>query len=384
MEYILRKQKRGFMKYIHQSKVWPNFIWDIEAISLLLGTVRNKQGHLLGKMEELGFNFRKEALLRTLTLDIVKSSEIEGEILDQDKVRSSIARKLGINAAGLVPSDRHIDGIVEMMIDATSSYIKPLTKNRLYGWHACLFPAARSGMQKIKVGTWRDDKDGPMTVVSGPIGRQKIHFEAPDASSLNRGMTLFLQWFNKPTKIDPVLKSAIAHLWFVTLHPFDDGNGRIARAIAEMQLARSDGSSDRFYSMSVQIRKERKNYYTILERTQKSKNISDKSIDITTWMDWFLSCINRALDTTESTLQDVLAKARFWKIHSAKNINKRQRMIVNKLFDGFEGKLTSSKWAKITKCSQDTAIRDIQDLIEQGLLVKNIGGGRSTSYSLKL
>jgi len=372
------------MKYIHQSKIWPNFVWDIDTISLLLGTVRNKQGRLLGKMGELGFDFRREALLKTLTLDIVKSSEIEGEVLNQDKVRSSIARKLGINVAGLVPSDRHIDGIVEMMIDATTNYMKSLTKDRLYGWHSCLFPSGRSGMQKIKVGSWRDDKHGPMTVVSGPIARRKIHFEAPEAKRLNKEMTGFLKWHNSSIKIDPVLKSAIAHLWFVTLHPFDDGNGRIARAIAEMQLARSDGSCDRFYSMSVQIRQERNNYYTILERTQKSKNISDKGIDITPWLDWFLSCLNRSLIATGSTLQDVLTKATFWKKHSSKTINSRQRNMINKLFDGLEGKLTSSKWAKITKCSQDTAIRDIQDLTNQGLLMKNPGGGRSTSYSLKL
>jgi Fic family protein len=370
------------MKYIYQSKVWPNFIWEVETISLLLGAIRNKQGRLLGQMEELGFDFRREALLKTLTEDIVKSSEIEGEILNQDKVRSSVARKLGLNIGGLIPSDRHIDGIVEMMIDATSNYMKPLTKNRLYGWHACLVPTGRSGMQKIKVGAWREDKHGPMTVVSGSQGRQKIHFEAPEASCLNREMTNFIKWFNAASKIDPVLKSAIAHLWFVTLHPFDDGNGRIARAIGEMQLARSDGSADRFYSMSVQIRKERKNYYTLLERTQKNQHVSENGIDITPWLDWFLSCLSRALITTESTLQDVLLKARFWKKYSSKIINNRQRMMVNKLFDGFEGKLTSSKWAKIAKCSQDTAIRDIQDLIKKGVLLKNEGGGRSTSYSL--
>ena len=372
------------MKYIHQSKVWPKFIWNTEAISLLLGSVRNRQGRLLGRMGELGFDLRREAILKTLTEEIVKSSEIEGEILDHAKVRSSIARKLGINVGGLIASDRHTDGIVEMMLDATSNYLKPLTKSRLYGWHACLFPAGRSGMHKIKVAAWRNDKHGPMTVVSGPIGRQKVHFEAPEANRLNKEMSHFLKWYNSYSKIDPVLKSAIAHLWFVTLHPFDDGNGRIARAIGEMQLARSDGSRDRFYSMSVQIRHECTKYYKILERTQKSQNISEKGIDITPWLDWFLSSLNRALDMTESTLQDVLTKARFWKIHSSKKINKRQRMVVNKLFDSFEGKLTSSKWAKITKCSQDTAIRDIQELIKQGLLVKSSAGGRSTSYSLKL
>lgn len=372
------------MKYIHQSKVWPKFIWDTEKFAILLGTIRNRQGRLVGRMEELGFDLRREAVLKTLTEDIVKSSEIEGEILDQNMVRSSIARKLGMKIGGLVLSDRHIDGIVEMMLDATSNFKKPLTKDRLCGWHACLFPAGRSGMQKIKVGGWRGDKHGPMTVVSGPIGRQRVHFQAPEANRLNKEMTHFLKWFNTSAKIDPVLKSAIAHLWFVTLHPFDDGNGRIARAIGEMQLARSDGSRERFYSMSVQIRQERKKYYTILESTQKSQNISEKGINITPWLDWFLSCLNRALDTTESTLRDVMAKARFWKEHPSGKMNERQRSMINKLFDGFEGKLTSSKWAKIAKCSQDTAIRDIQYLIKQGVLVKNSGGGRSTSYSLKL
>lgn len=370
------------MKYIHQSKVWPKFIWDANKIATLLGTVRNRQGRLLGRMGELGFDLRSEAVLKTLTEDIVKSCEIEGEILDLNKVRSSIARKLGMDVGGLVLSDRHIDGIVEMMLDATSNYTKPLTKDRLYGWHACLFPAGRSGMQKIKVGDWRGDKRGPMTVVSGPTGRQKVHFQAPEANRLNKEMTHFLKWFNTSIKIDPVLKSAIAHLWFVTLHPFDDGNGRIARAIGDMQLARSDGSRERFYSMSVQIRQERKNYYKILERTQKSQDISEKGINVTPWLDWFLSCLNGALDATESTLQDVIAKARFWKEHSSEKMNERQKVMVNKLFDGFDGKLTSSKWAKITKCSQDTAIRDIQDLIAQGVLIKNSGGGRSTSYSL--
>lgn len=372
------------MRYIHESKVWPKFIWDTEAISLLLGSVRNRQGRLLGRMEELGFDLQREAILKTLTEETVKSSEIEGELLDRDKVRSSIARKLGIKVGGLIPSDRHVDGIVEMMLDATSNYLKSLTKDRLSGWHACLFPAGRSGLHKIKVGSWRDDKHGSMAVVSGVIGREKVHFEAPAASRLNKEMTVFLNWFNSSRKIDPVLKSAIAHLWFVTLHPFDDGNGRIARAVAEMQLARSDKSPDRFYSMSVQIRKERKSYYTILERTQKSKNISEEGIDITPWLKWFLSTLNRALDTTKSTVQDVLIKADFRKTHSSQKINDRQRLMLNKLFDGFQGKLTSSKWAKIAKCSQDTAIRDIQDLIEKGFLVKNPEGGRSTSYSLKL
>ena len=371
------------MKYIHQTKAWPQFVWDTDKVTALLGTVRNRQGRLMGRMEELGFDLRSEAVLKTLTEDIVKSSEIEGEILDPDKVRSSIARKLGMDIGGLVLSDRYIDGIVEMMLDATSNFKKPLTKDRLYGWHTCLFPVGRSGMQKIKVGGWREDKHGPMTVISGRMGRQKVHFQAPEANRLKKEMSLFIKWFNTSAKIEPVLKAAIAHLWFVTLHPFDDGNGRIARAIGEMQLARSDGNRERFYSMSVQIRKERKKYYTILERTQKSSDISKKGINITPWLEWFLSCLGRALDTTESTLSDVIGKAHFWKEHPSEKMNERQRVMVKKLLDGFNGKLTSSKWAKLTKCSQDTAIRDIQALIEEGVLMKSSSGGRSTSYYLR-
>ncbi len=387
------------MKYIHQLNIWPKFIWNHARIASNLGAVRSRQGRLIGRMEAMGFSLRSEALLQTLTLDVLKSSEIEGEILDASQVRSSIARRLGMKIGGLVPSDRHVDGVVEMMLDAAQNFNKPLTKDRLFGWHASLFPAGRSGMHKITVGDWRHDQHGPMRVVSGAIGRERVHFEAPEASRLNREMNFFLSWFNASTSLstgastsdmDPVIKAGIAHLWFVTLHPFEDGNGRIARAIADMQLARADGSRERFYSMSVQIRQERSAYYDILEKTQKRSPVTKEGIDISPWLEWFLVCLNRALDTTESTLAGVFKKARFWESHlapagslSAGSINERQRIIINKLFDGFEGKLTSSKWAKITKCSQDTALRDILDLIEKGILIKDPSGGRSTSYRLK-
>lgn len=371
------------MKYIHQLDIWPKFIWNHEQIASILGTVRNRQGRLIGRMESLGFTLRSEAILQTLTLDVVKSSEIEGDILDLKKVRSSIARRLGMGISGLVPSDRHVDGVVEMMLDATQNFDKPLTKDRLFGWHSILFPSGRSGMHKIIVGAWRNDHNGPMTVVSGAVGRERTHFEAPAADRLKSEMKVFLSWFNGTMDIDPVLKASIAHLWCVTLHPFEDGNGRIARAIEDMQLARVDGSRERFYSMSVQIRQERDAYYDVLEKTQKNNYAAKAGIDITEWLVWFLACLNRALDTTESTLSAVFQKARFWEYHPAETINERQRMMLNRLFDGFEGKLTSSKWAKITKCSQDTALRDILDLVEKGILIKGSAGGRSTGYLLK-
>lgn len=364
------------MKYIYELGKWPNFIWDAAKITSILGDIRSKQGRLMGRMESLGFTFRSEAQLKALTLDVLKSSEIEGEILDEDQVRSSIARRLGIDAAGLVPSERHVDGVVEMLLDATQNFEQKLSKERLCSWHAVLFPTGRSGMQKIRAGLWRDDKNGPMTVVSGPIGREKIHFQAPAAKAISGEMASFIKWFNTFEKIDSALKAGLAHLWFVTIHPFDDGNGRIARAITDMQLARMDGSRERFYSMSAQIRKERNAYYAILEKTQKG------SLDITDWLDWFLSCLERALDASDEVLQSILKKAAFWKDFSAA-LNERQKEMINKLFDDFEGKLTTSKWAKITKCSQDTAYRDILDLIDKGVLIKDPVGGRSTSYSLK-
>lgn len=376
------------MKYIHQLDIWPHFTWSNERIAPVLGAVRNRQGRLIGRMEALGFPSRSQAVLETLTLEVVKNSEIEGEFLDPRQVRSSIARRLGMDIAGLVPSDRYVDGVVDMMLDATQKFDAQLTQDRLSGWHAALFPTGRSGMHKIIVGAWRDDRYGPMLVVSGPVGRERVHYEAPEATRLNGEMKQFLTWFNAPGKgekrdPDPVIKSALAHLWFVTLHPFDDGNGRIARAIADMQLARADNSRERFYSMSAQIRRERNAYYGILEKTQKGTLVTQAGIDITSWLEWYLGCLNQAFDMTENTLDAVFKKARFWQSQPAGSINKRQEKIINMLFDRFEGKLTSSRWAKITTCSHDTALRDILDLIEKGILVKDSGGGRSTSYSLQ-
>ena len=368
---------RIMTRYIHQSLQWPNFYWDQDHITLLLSDIRNRQGRLLGRMEALGFGLQAEANLQILTLDVLKSSEIEGELLDADQVRSSIARRLGMDIAGSVPADRHVDGVVEMMMDATQHYQKALSAERLYGWHAALFPTGRSGMQKIVVGAWRDNKkDDPMQVVSGAMGKEKVHFEAPDADRLADEMNRFINWFNENEETDKVLKAAIAHLWFVTIHPFDDGNGRIARAITDRQLSRADATAQRFYSMSAQIRKERSAYYNILERTQKG------SMDITSWLTWFLQCLGRALEATDTTLAGVLGKARFWEKHATTILNERQHLMLNKLLDGFEGKLNTSKWAKITKTSQDTALRDIQDLMSKGILGKESGGGRSTSYQL--
>jgi len=363
--------------YIYQKKNWPDFIWDFGAVLPLLSSVRHKQGRLKGYMEGLGFALRSEATLQTLTQDVLKSSEIEGELLNQEQVRSSIARKLGMDIAGLVPADRNVDGVVEMMLDATKNYAMRLDSERLFGWHAALFPAGRSGAHKIAVGKWRDNEKGPMQVVSGAMGKEKVHFEAPEADVLKKEMKLFLQWFNSKNDPDPVLKSAIAHLWFVTIHPFDDGNGRIARAIADMQLARADGDHQRFYSMSAQIRLDRTAYYNILEKTQKG------NLDITGWLLWYLNCLDRALNVTDQNLQVVMRKTKFWDQHVQTFINERQRLMINKLFDGFTGKLNSSKWAKITKCSPDTALRDITDLIEKNILEKEEAGGRSTSYVLK-
>ena len=363
--------------YIHQLPHWPRFTWDREIITPLLTATRNRQGRLLGRMEAMGFNLKAEANLQTLTLDVLKSSEIEGEELDADQVRSSIARRLGMDIVGLIPTDRHVEGVVEMMLDATQQYRNPLSPERLFDWHAALFPTGRSGMHKITVGAWRDNKkDDPMQVVSGAIGRETIHFLAPDADRLEEEMRQFISWYNEDKHMDPVIKAAIAHLWFVTIHPFDDGNGRIGRAITDMQLSRADESAQRFYSMSTQIRKERKEYYEILESTQKA------SMDITEWLTWFLRCLDRALEATSDTLSVVLKKAQFWEKHATTILNSRQQLMVNKLLDGFNGKLNTSKWAKITKTSSDTALRDIQDLMNKNILMKEVGGGRSTSYML--
>ncbi|MHC5536871.1 Fic family protein [Singulisphaera rosea] len=362
--------------YIHHQKDWPQFRWDQEKVSVPLAAVRHRQGRLIGRMEALGFRLREEAVLDTLTQDVLKSSEIEGEILDRDQVRSSIARRMGMDVGALTPADRDVEGVVEMMLDATQHHDMPLTEDRLFGWHAALFPTGRSGMHRIKVGEWRDDSSGPMQVVSGAISKEKVHFEAPAAANIGREMAAFLDWFNSTTGADPVLKAALAHLWFVTIHPFDDGNGRIARAIADMSLARSEGSPSRFYSMSAQIRAERSDYYRILEGTQKG------TLDVTAWMDWFLACLDRAFGGAEATLARVLKKARFWEGHAGESFNDRQRKILNRLQDGFEGHLTSSKWAKLAKCSQDTAHRDIMELVKRGVLEKEPAGGRSTHYVL--
>jgi Fic family protein len=362
--------------YIHELEGWPKFEWNSPSLTEQLAAVRHRQGRLLGRMEALGFDLRAEAVLQTLTEDVLKSSEIEGEILDKEQVRSSIARRLGMDIGALAPVDRDVEGVVEMMLDATQTYQAPLTDERLFAWHAALFPTGRSGMTKIIVGAWRDEASGPMQVVSGPIGREKVHYEAPAAARLDGEMAAFVEWFNSAAPLDPVLKAAIAHLWFVTIHPFEDGNGRIARAIADMMLARSEGSPQRFYSMSAQIRLERKDYYAILERTQKA------DLDITAWLQWFLACLDRAFDGAEEILANVLRKARFWEAIAGLPLNERQRKVVNRLLDGFEGKLTSSKWAALAKTSPDTALRDINDLVARGVLVKDEGGGRSTSYSL--
>ena len=363
--------------FIHQNENWPNFTWKAEAIVNLLSEARNLQGRLMGKMESLGFDLRNEALLDTLTLDVIKSSEIEGEVLNPDQVRSSIARRLGMEIAGSVDSDRNVDGVVEMMIDATQNCFKPLTADRLFDWHAALFPTGRSGMYKITVADWRKDTIGPMQVVSGAMGKEKVHFQAPDSELVDNEMHLFLDWFNNCDKIDLVIKAAIAHLWFVTIHPFEDGNGRITRALSDMILAQADKSNQRFYSMSAQIRQERKGYYEILEKTQKG------NLDITEWIKWFLYCLINALKATDSILRQVLFKADFWNRHAKTIINERQRELITKLLEGFDGKLTSSKWAKIAKCSKDTAIRDINDLINKNIIQKEAAGGRSTNYELK-
>jgi Fic family protein len=363
--------------YIHQQESWPEFRWSDEALSAPLAAVRHRQGRLVGRMEALGFQLQAEAVLRTLTEDVLKSSEIEGEVLDKEQVRSSIARRLGMDIGALAPADRNVEGIVEMMFDATQRFDKPLTKDRLFDWHAALFPTGRSGMSRIRIGAWRDGSMGAMQVVSGPIGRERVHFEAPSAERLEAEMAAFLRWFDEESGIDPVLKAALAHLWFVTIHPFDDANGRIARAIADMALSRSEGSAQRFYSMSAQIRIERKAYYGALEAAQKG------GMDVTRWLMWFLACLGRAFEGAEETLAPVLAKARFWERHRDAPINGRQHAIVNRLLDGFKGKLTSSKYALLAKCSQDTALRDIDDLIARGMLARDAAGGRSTSYALK-
>ncbi|MFT4194724.1 Fic family protein [Ottowia sp.] len=362
--------------YIWQSADWPQWRYDLPALAQALAEVSRAQGMLLGRLADVGLTLRDQASLAALTDDVVKTSEIEGELLDVASVRSSIARRLGMDIGALAPVDRHVEGVVEMVLDATSRSTKPLTAERLFGWHAALFPTGYSGLAKITVGQWRDDAAGPMQVVSGPMNRRKVHFQAPPANALSAEMARFLTWANRETDEPALIKAGLAHLWFVTLHPFDDGNGRIARAVGDLFLARADGAEQRFYSLSAQIQRERKAYYDILERTQKG------SLDVTEWLAWLLGTLGRATASAQTTLDGVLAKARFWQRWAGTPMNERQIKLLNRLLDGFEGKLTSSKWAAIGKCSQDTALRDISQLLALGVLQKSPAGGRSTSYEL--
>lgn len=363
--------------WIHEHRSWPNFTWNGDRLTSLLAEVRHRQGRLLGRMEGLGLELRRDASLGALTSDIVKSSAIEGELLDSDEVRSSIARRLGIETAGFRSVSRHVEGIVEMMLDATQGYFRPLTKERLFDWRAAMFPGGRSGMRQITVGAWRTVDTGPMQVVSGPVGREIVHFEAPDAGRLDKEMTGFLSWFEHGAEVDPVLRAGIAHLWFVTIHPFEDGNGRIARAIADMALARADGAAERYYSLSTQIESERKDYYDQLEKQQRA------APDITGWLDWFVGCLGRAIASAEETLGRVLFKARLWERINENPVNERQRLVINRMLEeDFVGYMNTSKYAKLAKCSTDTALRDIQSLKTRGIFNQNPGGGRSTSYRL--
>ena len=362
--------------YIYQQADWPHFTWDHALLLPLLGKVRNRQGKIVGKMESLGFDLRNEATLETLTLEVVNSSEIEGEILPLEQVRSSIARRLGMDQYSLVPSDRNVDGIVDLMLDATQHFEQPLSSDRLFGWHSALFPSGRSGLYTIISGNWRDNSTGPMQVVSGAMGKEKVHFQAPDASLVPSAMQNFIDWFNTEDDLDAVVKAALAHLWLVTIHPFEDGNGRMARALTDMLLARADGIAQRFYSMSSPIRAERNSYYSILEKIQKG------TLDVTEWLTWFLNCLMNALIASDDVLEKVLFKHRFWNQHADEVFNPRQIKLLNRLLEGFTGNLTTSKWAKIAKCSSDTALRDIQDLIDKQVLHKAGAGGRSTHYVL--
>ena len=373
-------------RYIHELPDWPAFHWDDAALAPALAAVREQRARLLGGMAAVGFDLRTEADLTTMTADVLRTSEIEGEVLDPAQVRSSLARRLGLDVSGAPPVDRHVDGVVEMLLDATRNCHDTLTADRLFGWHAALFPTGRSGMLKILVGQWRDDSTGPMQVVSGPMGREKVHYVAPAASRLKKEMATFLKWVNAGSKpgasarhtVDPLLKAGLGHFWFLTLHPFEDGNGRMARAVADLLLARADGSPQRFYSMSAQIRNERKRYYDILERSQRG------TLDITEWLAWFLACLGRAITASESQLAGVLSKHRFWQKHATTVLNPRQVKVLTKLFAGFEGQLTSSKYAKLAKTSQDTAARDIADLMTKKILKKGKAGGRSTHYEVIL
>jgi Fic family protein len=363
------------MAYIYQKQDWAKFRWDNEHLLTLLGTVRHLQGKLIGSMEMLGFDMKAETMLETLTLDVVKTTEIEGEIFNPEQVRSSLAQRLGIEISNAVVSNQDIDGIVDLLLDAIQKSHLPLSNDRFFDWHFSLFPTGRRGMHKILVGQYRNDETGPMQVVSGALGRENVHFQAPSSDIVEVEMTQFINWINAEQTIDPVLKAGIAHLWFLTIHPFDDGNGRIARAITDMLLTKADGILQRYYSMSAQILKEKKEYYIILEKSQKG------TLDITDWLEWFLNCLLNALKTSNNLLTNVLDRNKFWHQYPENTFNERQRLVLNKLLNDFFGKLTSSKWAKMTKCSRDTALRDIQDLIDKGILKKDEGGGRNTSYT---
>jgi len=371
-----RRMSSGHYTYIWQANEWPNWRYDLAALAGPLAEASRAQGLLLGRLSDVGMALRDQASLSALTEDVVKTSEIEGEQLNLESVRSSIARRLGVDIGALAPVDRHVEGVVEMVLDATANCSAPVSRERLFGWHAALFPTGYSGLSKIKVGAWRDDAGGPMQVVSGPLGRQRVHFEAPPADRLETETKRFLDWVNAASGEPPLIKAGLAHLWFVTLHPFDDGNGRIARAVGDLLLARADGSPQRFYSLSAQIQRERKAYYDILEHTQKG------TLDVTDWLIWFLDALHRAVDQAQHTLDAVLAKARFWQRFAGTPLNARQAKLVNRLLDGFEGKLTTSKWAAIAKCSPDTALRDINELLAHGVLRKAAAGGRSTHYEL--
>lgn len=372
----IRRMKSGDKHYIWQHDNWPCWSYDLNRLATLLAHVHRQQGHLLGRMHGLGMDLKDQATFRVLTQDVLKTSEIEGEKLNPDSVRSSIARRLGVDIGALAPTDRHAEGVVDMVLDATQNYDQPLTTERLFAWHAAMFPTGYSGMSKIRIGSWRDDAQGPMQVVSGPIHRRKLHYEAPPAARLDAEMSGFLQWFNADQHGDPIINAGLAHLWFVTIHPFEDGNGRIARAVGDMALARVEKSTRRYYSLSAQIQRERKVYYDRLETAQKG------NLDATDWLVWFLGCLLRAIDGAQETIAAVLAKASFWQHWASTPMNERQIKLLNKLLDGFDGKLTSSKWAGIGKCSQDTALRDISDLLHRGVLIKSEASGRSTSYEL--
>ncbi|WP_321937609.1 Fic family protein [Paraburkholderia sp. J8-2] len=366
----------GEYTYIWQAGDWPQWRFDLTALAEPMAEVSRAQGLLVGRLADVGMALRDQASLAALTEDVLKTSEIEGEQLNVASVRSSIARRMGVDIGALAPVDRHVEGVVEMVLDATTNSRAPVTRERLFGWHAALFPTGYAGLSRINVGAWRDDASGPMQVISGPIGRQRVHFEAPPANRLEAETRRFLDWLNGPAQEPPLIKAALGHLWFVTLHPFDDGNGRVARAIGDLLLARADGSAQRFYSLSAQIQRERKGYYDILERTQRG------SMDVTLWLAWFFDTLHRAVDQAQITLDAVLAKARFWRDWATTPFNERQVKLLNRLLDGFDGKLTSGKWAAIAKCSSDTALRDINDLVARGVLRKAQGGGRSTSYEL--